>query len=99
MKLQLTDDAPATVSYGYVDGGLSPGDEFDVDGAKGEALLDAHDYLERVVDIAEEEYEVTSGDGLADATYDELYERATEAGIEGRSTMTKDELIGELRED
>jgi hemerythrin superfamily protein len=33
---------------------------------------------------------------LIDLTRDELYERATEADIEGRSDMTKDELISAL---
>jgi hypothetical protein len=32
-----------------------------------------------------------------DWTADELHERAQEIGIEGRSDMTKDELIDELR--
>jgi len=32
-----------------------------------------------------------------DRTKDELYERAKEIGIEGRSEMTKDELIDALR--
>ena len=32
-----------------------------------------------------------------DRTKDELYERAAEIGIEGRSDMTKDELIDALR--
>ncbi|MEZ5265617.1 MAG: Rho termination factor N-terminal domain-containing protein [Acidimicrobiales bacterium] len=36
-----------------------------------------------------------SGSG---ATKDELYERAKEAGIEGRSSMTKDELEAALAE-
>ena len=33
-----------------------------------------------------------------DWTKDELYSRAQELGIEGRSTMTKDELIEALRD-
>jgi hypothetical protein len=33
-----------------------------------------------------------------DRTRDELYERAQEIGIEGRSDMTKDELIDALRD-
>ena len=99
MRLRVTDAAPANLSFPYVDGALSPGDVFDVGHEKGEALLDAHDYLESVVDLSSDEYEVETGDDLGDATYDELYERATEADIAGRSSMTKDELIDALRED
>jgi rubrerythrin len=36
------------------------------------------------------------GNGLANATKDELYEAAREADIPGRSQMTKDELLEEL---
>lgn len=35
---------------------------------------------------------------LDDLTKDELYEAATEAGIDGRSSMTKPELIDALKE-
>jgi DNA end-binding protein Ku len=38
------------------------------------------------------------GDGLADLSKDELYERASEAGIPGRSKMSKDELVTALRD-
>jgi DNA end-binding protein Ku len=37
------------------------------------------------------------GPPLDDLTRDELYERASEAGIEGRSKMTKDQLLKALR--
>src|SRR5690606_21035577 len=40
--------------------------------------------------------EGASGDGLADLSKEELYERASEAGIAGRSKMTKDELVAAL---
>ncbi len=38
-------------------------------------------------------------DGAADATREELYEQAKQAGISGRSTMSKDELADALREE
>lgn len=37
------------------------------------------------------------GSRLADRSKDELYEEAKEIGIEGRSDMTKDELIEAIR--
>lgn len=107
MRLRVTDDAPAGLSYPYT-GPLSPGDEFDVDDAKAAALLDAHDYLrEADVTLDEDSYEVVEtadADGEDDTdmdalTYDELYDLATEAGVEGRSKMSKGELIDALRED
>jgi Hemerythrin HHE cation binding domain/Rho termination factor, N-terminal domain len=39
----------------------------------------------------------TSREALIDLTVDELYERAKEAGVPGRSDMTKDELIKALQ--
>jgi hypothetical protein len=39
----------------------------------------------------------SSEDQLIDLTVDELYERAKEAGVPGRSDMTKDELIKALQ--
>lgn len=37
------------------------------------------------------------GEDYEDRTKDELYQRAQEVGIEGRSDMTKDQLIDALR--
>lgn len=110
MRLCVTEDAPSGLSYPYT-GALSPGDEFDVDDEKGETLLDTHDYLrEADVTLDEGSYEVvetTDSDGDTDdipqdmdaLTKSELYDLATEAGIEGRSSMSKDELIDALSED
>lgn len=38
-----------------------------------------------------------NGDGLLDLTRDELYEQAKEAGVEGRSKMSKEELARALQ--
>ena len=38
-----------------------------------------------------------SGESYEDWTREELYEKAREVGIEGRSDMSKEELIGALR--
>lgn len=104
MRLRVTDNAPSNLSYPYVDGTLAPGDEFEVGEEKGAALLDAHDYLrEADIVLSDDEYNVESAEGsggdLDDLTKAELYDRATEADIDGRSDMTKSELIDALSED
>ena len=96
MKLRVTDAAPYNLSYPYIDGTLAYGDVFDVDGEKGAALLDAHDYLEEVVDVDGGEVEDDEEDP-EDLTYDELRDRATEAEIDGRGSMNKTELIDALQ--
>jgi len=106
MRLYVTDDAPANLSYPYVDGQLETGDEFEVDDEKAEALRDTHDYL-READIALEDDEYTVEDAdegeesdavdyekpLDDYTYDELRDIAGDLDIEGRGSMDKAELI------
>jgi hypothetical protein len=102
MRLYVTDDAPANLSYPYVDGQLEAGDEFEVDEEKAAALLDTHDYL-READIVLEDDEYTVEDADADAadydepledqTYDDLRDIAGDLDIEGRGSMDKTELI------
>lgn len=84
------------------------GDEHTVDDATAAYLCDERGNFERVDDeivLSEDEYEVVGDEGDAppqglDAlTKEELYERAQEADIAGRSEMSKDELIEALRED
>lgn len=45
------------------------------------------------------EFAPSRADGVADATREELYEKAKKAGIPGRSQMNKDELIQALRDE
>lgn len=111
MKLRVTDDAPAGLSFPYT-GALAPGDTFAVDDGKGEALLEAHDYLSRIDHVTDVEYrevdedEAGGGDGgddgdegLSELTKSELYDMAAERDIEGRSDMNKPDLIAALSED
>lgn len=81
------------------------GDEHTVDDKAAAYLCDERGHFERVADevvLDEDEYEIerneTDDEQLADATYDELYEIASERGVDGRSEMTKDELLDELRD-
>ncbi len=66
-----------------------------------EALRDDGMSKEKAARIANSGDEASSKGGkqppYEEWTKDELYERAQEVGIEGRSDMTKDELIEALR--
>jgi len=53
--------------------------------------------LERT--LAEIQGKGSGGDGLEDLSKDELVKRAADAGVEGRSKMTKDELVAALSGD
>lgn len=77
------------------------GDEHDVPADAAEYLCDGLGYFERTGDIVldDDDYTVEAADGLGELTYDELYDRATEADLDGRSEMDKAELIDALRED
>ena len=104
MRLEVTEGAPHNLQYPYT-GRLEPGDTFEVSTEKAEALLERHDYLVESdeIHLNDDQYEVIDDDGddedLSGLTKSELYERATEADIDGRSTMSKAELIDALRED
>lgn len=63
---------------------------------RGKVSEDDLEQLGRELEEAKSEHGVNP---LIDLTRDELYERATEAGIEGRASMSKDELISALRPD
>jgi hemerythrin superfamily protein len=52
----------------------------------------------RLEELGKAGIEESAPDGLEHATRDELYEKAKEADIPGRSSMTKDELTEALRE-
>lgn len=106
MRLRVTKGAPTNLSFPYT-GPLEPGDEFDVDPEKGDALLDRHDYLtEADIVLSEDEYEVLDetpvddedGPSLDGLTKSDLYDMAAERDINGRSDMSKAELIDALEE-
>ena len=71
-----------------------------------ESIAPSTDESDQIVDLMkvlkqslrESEQETVGGDGLDDRTKDELYDRARELDISGRSDMTKDELIDAIRE-
>ena len=79
----------------------------DVEAALADHLADAHGVPRG--DIYEEDgppdgaavpdHTPDVSDDLEDLTYDELYERAQEADVAGRSEMDSDELRAALRED
>ena len=104
MRLEVTEDAPHNLQYPYTER-LEPGDTFEVSAEKAEALLERHDHLieSDEIHLDDDQYEVIDDGGddgdLSGLTKSELYDRATEADIDGRSTMDKAELIDALRED
>lgn len=87
MRIRVADrvDVPGNLSFPYT-GDLDPGDEFDVDDGKGEALLATHDYLE----------EVETEQDLNEMSKEDLYELAQERDIAGRSEMSKSDLLDAL---
>lgn len=92
---------PGTFNHVSLDGISNYGDEHDVAEETAEYLCDSLGYFERTGEVAlsEDEYSVESGDeDLEEKTYDELRDRATEAEIDGRGSMNKDELIAALRD-
>lgn len=64
-----------------------------------EALRDKGMSKEKAARIANSDNESKGGKGeqYEDRTKDELYKKAEEIGIEGRSSMSKDQLIKALR--
>jgi hypothetical protein len=79
------------------------GDEHELDADTAAYFCDELGYFERTgeVTLGEDEYSVESTDveeDLEDLTYDELRDLATEAEIDGRGSMNKDELIAALRD-
>ena len=79
------------------------GDRADVSESLAAYLCDGRGDFERVEHVTTVDYEEVDEDDAADdlesLTYDELYDRATERDIAGRSEMDKDELIAALQED
>ena len=91
---------PTRYNHRALTGVSEPGDEHTVSDEAAEYLLSRR-HFERVTDevlLTEgEDYEVHDDD-LSDLTKDEIYARAQESDIPGRSQMTKDELIDALEE-
>ena len=99
-------DGPGRFAHASLDCVSTTGDTHEVSDAAAEYLCDELGYFERIGGVTDVDYrEVDKDDDKADDksldehTKDELYQRASEQDIDGRSSMTKDELIAALRED
>jgi len=94
---------PGRLNHGALSGVSTHGDEHELDADTAAYFCDELGYFERTgeVTLGEDEYSVESTDveeDLEDLTYDELRDLATEAEIDGRGSMNKDELIAALRD-
>ena len=99
---------PGRFAHASLSGTSTHGDEHEVGAEAADYLCDDRGYFERTGEITldEDSYEVVEAADPADdipqdmdaLTKSELYDLATEAGIEGRSTMSKGELIDALSE-
>ena len=97
-------DAPGRYNHSAFDGVSTTGDEHTVDDDLAAYLVAEgpfEDTDEIVLDDADYDVVDDGGDDedFSGLTKSELYDRATEADIDGRSTMSKAELIDALRED
>ena len=72
------------------------------DDARYEALREegmSKEKAARIANTPPEEMDAPAGDGAYEEwTKEELYDKAREVGVEGRSRMSKDELIRALRD-
>ena len=98
---------PGRFAHTSLSGASTHGDEHEVSAEAADYLCDDRGYFERTgeITLGEDEYEVETADPADDILQDmdaltksELYDLATEAGIDGRSQLTKDELIAALEE-
>lgn len=94
---------PGRLNHGALSGVSTHGDEHELDADTAAYFCDGLGYFERTgeVTLGEDEYSVESTDveeDLEDLTYDELRDLATEAEIDGRGSMNKDEVIAALRD-
>jgi|GEM_PF-2081350 len=94
---------PGRLNHGALSGVSTHGDEHELDADTAAYFCDELGYFERTgeVTLGEDEYSVESTDveeDLEDLTYDELRDLATEAEIDGRGSMKKDEVIAALRD-